>query len=193
MILIIDNYDSFTFNLYQIVGEFEKKIMVKRNDEITLKEIKKLKTDIKKIIISPGPGNPNNHHDFGVCTEIIKEFGFEKPILGVCLGHQGIFTAFEGKLNYTEPVHGKVSKIFHKNISIFKGLKNPLIAARYHSLICDNKEIPACIQITAYTKEGEIMGIKHKNYPIFGVQFHPESIGTSQGKEIIKNFLEMDL
>lgn len=193
MILLIDNYDSFTFNLYQIIGEFEKKIMIKRNDAITLKDIKELKPILEKIIISPGPGNPNNTHDFGICTDIIREFGLEIPILGVCLGHQGIFTAFKGKLNYTEPVHGKVSKIFHKNDSIFKGLNNPLIAARYHSLTCDKRKIPSCIEITAHTREGEIMGIKHKDYPIFGVQFHPESIGTIEGKKILKNFLEINV
>jgi anthranilate synthase component II len=193
MILLIDNYDSFTYNLYQLIGEFEREIMVKRNDEITLEEIKELQSDLDRIIISPGPGNPQNSHDFGVCADIIQEYGLEIPILGVCLGHQGIFTAFHGELAYTEPVHGKVSKIFHENSGLFKGVENPLIAARYHSLTCSEKNIPSCIEITAQTEDGMIMAIKHKNYPIFGVQFHPESVGTSEGKKILKNFLEMNV
>jgi len=188
MILIIDNYDSFTYNLYQLIGEVEKDIIVKRNDEITVEEIKQLKPD--KIIISPGPGNPTNEKDFGVCKEVIIKLKNEIPILGVCLGHQGIFAAFGGKIKRTEPIHGKLSKINHSDKGIFKGVENSFEATRYHSLICDEESLPECIEITAKTKDGIIMGIKHTECPVHGLQFHPESIGTKQGLMIIKNFLK---
>ena len=188
MILIIDNYDSFTYNLYQLIGEVEKDIIVRRNDEITVEEVKQLKPD--KIIISPGPGNPTNEKDFGVCKEVIMELKDEIPILGVCLGHQGIFAAFGGKIKRTEPIHGKLSKINHTDEGIFKGVENSLEATRYHSLICDEESLPECIEITAKTEDGIIMGIKHVDSPVYGLQFHPESIGTKQGLMIIKNFLE---
>ncbi|MGZ7043953.1 MAG: anthranilate synthase component II [Methanobacterium sp.] len=188
MILIIDNYDSFTYNLYQLIGELEHDIIVKRNDEVTVDEIRELKPD--KIIISPGPGNPTNKKDFGVCNDIIMEFKDEIPILGVCLGHQGIFAAFGGKIRPSEPIHGKLSKITHTDQGIFKGIENTLEATRYHSLICDEESIPDCIEITAKTEDGIIMGIKHCNCPVYGLQFHPESIGTEHGSMIIKNFLE---
>jgi anthranilate synthase component II len=190
MILIIDNYDSFTYNLYQLVGELYEDIMVKRNDEITLDEIKKLKPD--RIIISPGPGNPQNKRDFGVCMQVIRELGCEIPILGVCLGHQGIFAAFGGDITLTEPVHGKQSEIFHTESGIFKGVKNPLPAARYHSLLCNDATIPECMEVTARTSEGLIMGIKHRENCIYGLQFHPESVGTDEGLKILKNFLEIN-
>jgi anthranilate synthase component II len=190
MILIIDNYDSFTYNLYQLVGELYDDIMVKRNDEITLDEIKKLKPD--RIIISPGPGNPKNKRDFGVCMQVIRELGCEIPILGVCLGHQGIFAAFGGDIILTEPVHGKQSEIFHTENGIFKGVKNPLPAARYHSLLCNDATIPECMEVTARTSEGLIMGIKHRENRIYGLQFHPESVGTDEGLKILKNFLEIN-
>jgi anthranilate synthase component 2 len=189
MILIIDNYDSFTYNLYQLIGELERDIMVKRNDEITIQEIKKLNPE--KIIISPGPGDPTNIRDFGICMQVIKEFGEGVPILGVCLGHQGIFAAFNGHITHTEPVHGKQTQIFHDQREIFKGVENPLLAARYHSLTCNGKKSPDNIKTIAKTKEGMIMAIKHRDYPIFGLQFHPESIGTKEGKKILKNFLEI--
>jgi anthranilate synthase component 2 len=166
MILIIDNYDSFTYNLYQMVGEICRDIVVKRNDEITLNQIKKLKP--QGIIISPGPGNPENSRDFGVCMQVIHELGSEIPILGVCLGHQGIFSAFGGEIIRTEPVHGKISSIFHSEEGIFMGVENPLPAARYHSLLC-----------------------KDETTPKFGLQFHPESVGTSLGIKILENFLEI--
>jgi anthranilate synthase component 2 len=188
MILIIDNYDSFTYNLYQLIGEFEKDIIVKRNDE-NFEEIKELKAD--KIIISPGPGNPGSKKDFGVCSRVITELKDEIPILGVCLGHQGIFTAFGGKIMRSDPVHGKLSKIIHTEKGIFKGVENPLEATRYHSLICDEESLPECIEITAKTEDGIIMGIKHVESPVYGLQFHPESIGTKQGLTIIKNFLDI--
>ncbi|GAB4306333.1 MAG: aminodeoxychorismate/anthranilate synthase component II [Methanobacteriaceae archaeon] len=189
MILIIDNYDSFTYNLYQLLGEFEKNIMVKRNDEIDVEDIKQINPD--KIIISPGPGNPNNERDFGVCKKIIKELGMLIPIFGVCLGHQGIFTAFGGEIIHTHPVHGKQSQVFHESTEIFKDVETPLTATRYHSLVCDEKTTPDCIEIIAKTYEGMIMAIKHKEYPIYGLQFHPESVGTQEGKKIMKNFLEL--
>lgn len=188
MILIIDNYDSFTYNLYQLVGELENYIVVKRNDQITLEEIKRLKPD--GIIISPGPGNPENIRDFGVCLEVITELS-NIPILGVCLGHQGIFTAFGGTIIEAEPIHGKLSKIEHDKTGIFKGLQKSLQAARYHSLICREDSLPECIKITARAEDGTIMGIRHTENPIYGLQFHPESIGTKNGLKIIKNFLEV--
>jgi anthranilate synthase component 2 len=189
MILIIDNYDSFTYNLYQLIGEVETNILVKRNDEITIDEIRQLKPE--RIIISPGPGNPTNKKDFGICNDVIMEFKDDIPILGVCLGHQGIFAAFGGKIRRSEPVHGKLSKITHTDEGIFKGVENSLEAARYHSLICDEESLPECIEITAKTEDGIIMGIKHCSSPVYGLQFHPESIGTKQGLMIIKNFLEV--
>lgn len=189
MILIIDNYDSFTYNLYQLVGELQEYIIVKRNDEITINDLKKL--DPERIIISPGPGNPENKRDFGICTQVIRELGDEIPILGVCLGHQGIFKAFGGEIIRTEPVHGKTSQIFHTEKGIFKRTTNPLPAARYHSLLCNEKTTPKCMDIIARTKEGMIMAIKHRKNPIIGLQFHPESVGTSDGLQILENFLEM--
>lgn len=237
MILIIDNYDSFTYNLFQMIGEIvqelsgdisivnpsylhnkefdDKKdnkfhldnhldnqrdknrfrklleVMVIRNDEMSLNEIKDLKPS--KIIISPGPGNPVNERDFGICQSIIKELGKEIPILGVCLGHQGIFSTFGGKIIKQEPVHGKQCELFHEGEGIFYNVPNPLIAARYHSLTCDQHNIPECIEITSKTEDNIIMSLKHKDDPIFGLQFHPESIGTADGQKIIKNFLVMDL
>ncbi|NYB51106.1 MAG: aminodeoxychorismate/anthranilate synthase component II [Methanobacteriaceae archaeon] len=191
MILIIDNYDSFTYNLYQLVGEFEKDIMVYRNDEITIEEIKKLQPS--RIIISPGPGNPENERDFGVCKDTILKIGKKIPILGVCLGHQGIFTAFGGEIARAEPVHGKQTPIYHQKTGMFQGVSNPLQAARYHSLVCKRETTPKSVDILAETREGMIMAIKHHDYPIFGLQFHPESIGTLDGQIILKNFLEMEV
>lgn len=191
MILIMDNYDSFTYNLYQLVGQIHSDIIVKRNDEISIEKIRELNPD--RIIISPGPGHPLNKRDFGICIQIIRELGDEIPILGVCLGHQGIFTAFGGEIIRTEPVHGKTSQIFHNGHHIFQGIKNPLLAARYHSLLCNHQKIPNCMEIIARTQDGMIMGIKHREKPIIGLQFHPESVGTSEGHILLKNFMEMDL
>ncbi|OPX60376.1 MAG: Anthranilate synthase component 2 [Methanobacterium sp. PtaB.Bin024] len=191
MILIIDNYDSFTYNLYQLVGEFEENIQVYRNDEITVEEIKKLQPS--QIIISPGPGNPENERDFGVSKDTILEIGKEIPVLGVCLGHQGIFTAFGGEIIRTEPVHGKQTHIIHQNNGMFQGVSSPLQAARYHSLVCKRDSTPESVDILAETDEGMIMAIKHHEYPIYGLQFHPESIGTHDGRIIMKNFLEMEV
>jgi anthranilate synthase component 2 len=188
MIIIIDNYDSFTYNLYQLVGQLESDIIVKRNDEITIEEIKELNPN--HIIISPGPGNPTNIRDFGICSQIINELG-DIPILGVCLGHQGIFATFGGEIIQTEPVHGKTSQIFHNGENIFEGIKNPLTAARYHSLLCNIKTVPDCMEVIAKSSEGMIMGIKHCIKPIIGLQFHPESIGTYEGSNLLKNFIGM--
>jgi anthranilate synthase component 2 len=189
MILIIDNYDSFTYNLYQMVGMIYPHITVRRNDEITVQQIKELKP--RGIIISPGPGSPKNSRDFGVSMQAIQELGSSIPILGVCLGHQGIFTAFGGEIGRNEPVHGKQSSIYHDEEGIFNGIENPLVAARYHSLYCMDEKRPECIEITARTSDGMIMGIKHRDKPIFGLQFHPESIGTTMGNKLLKNFVEI--
>jgi anthranilate synthase component 2 len=189
MILIIDNYDSFTYNLYQMVGEIYPHIEVKRNNEITVAQIRELNP--MGIIISPGPGSPDKNRDFGVSMQVIKELGSEIPILGVCLGHQGIFLAYGGEISRNEPVHGKQSSIYHTEKGIFHGIPNPLTAARYHSLFCVDKTTPDCIEITARTNNGMIMGIKHKDKPIYGLQFHPESIGTSQGIKLLENFVEI--
>lgn len=185
MILIIDNYDSFTYNLYQYVGIFDPDIKVVRNDKITINEIKQLNPE--KIILSPGPKSPN---EAGICLEIIKYFYNKKPILGVCLGHQCIAAAFGGKVSYAKNiVHGKQSTINHDGTSIFKGIPSPIKIARYHSLAAIKEELPDCLDILAETNDGEIMAIKHKDFSVVGVQFHPESIYTEHGKRIVENFV----
>jgi anthranilate synthase/aminodeoxychorismate synthase-like glutamine amidotransferase len=186
MILVIDNYDSFTYNLVQYLGELGAKLKVFRNDKITLGQIKKLKPE--KILISPGPGRPE---DAGISCRLIKEFAGRIPILGVCLGHQCLGYVYGGRIiGAKRLMHGKTSMIYHNRKGIFKGIPNPFEATRYHSLIVARKNLPACLQITAWTKEGEIMGLKHKKYPLWGVQFHPESILTKAGKKILANFLK---
>lgn len=187
MILIIDNYDSFSYNLFQYIGELDPNVEVVRNDRISLEDVIKMHPD--KIIISPGPGRPE---DAGICLELIKKLGNRIPIFGVCLGHQCIGEAFGGKVVQAESLlHGKTSMIYHSGDGIFKGLESPFEGARYHSLIVERESLPKDLVITAETKTGEVMGIKHKNYPVFGVQFHPESIMTFRGKTIISNFLNM--
>lgn len=187
MILMIDNYDSFVYNLVQYFGELGERIIVFRNDEITIEKIKRLKFD--KIVISPGPKRPE---DAGISCELIKEFGDKYPILGVCLGHQCIGYVFGGKITYAKKLmHGKTSLIYHNGKDIFKNVENPFIATRYHSLVVERESLPDCLEITAWTDDHEIMGIRHKEYKIFGVQFHPESILTKEGKKILKNFLEI--
>ena len=187
MILVIDNYDSFTYNLVQYLGELGANLKVYRNDKITTEEIRKMRP--KKILISPGPGVPR---DAGISENVIKEFGKSTPILGVCLGHQAIGEVFGGKIvGAKKLMHGKTSQIYHDGKSIFKGVKNPFDATRYHSLLVERKTFPKILNITAETKDKEIMGLQHKNYPIYGVQFHPESILTVEGKKILKNFLEL--
>ncbi len=187
MILMIDNYDSFTYNIVQYMGELGFMPKVFRNDEITIKEIKKFSPE--KIVISPGPCTPK---EAGISVNIIKEFGCEIPLFGVCLGHQCIGEAFGGKVVRAERLmHGKTSLIYHNNKGIFKNIRNPFDATRYHSLIVERKSLPGCLQVIAETKEKEIMALKHKKYPVWGVQFHPESILTVQGKKIIRNFLKL--
>ncbi len=186
MILMIDNYDSFTYNLVQYLGELGQDLKVVRNDEISIAQIKKFKPS--RIVISPGPGCPK---EAGLSNQIIKELGPEIPLLGVCLGHQCIGEVFGGRvIGAGRLMHGKTSQIYHDGKLLFKSLDNPFTATRYHSLIVERKSLPKSLTITAETKEKEIMGLKHKKFPIFGVQFHPESILTQGGKLLLKNFLD---
>src|SRR3989338_7889601 len=179
MILMIDNYDSFTYNLVQYLGEMGEELKVYRNDAITIQGIKKLKPS--RIVISPGPGSPK---DAGVSKEVIKALGSKIPILGVCLVHQCIGEVFGGDVvGAKRLMHGKTSPIFHNGKEIFKNIDNPFIATRYHSLLVERKTFPKVLEITAETKEKEIMGLRHKKYPVYGVQFHPESILTQPGKD----------
>jgi anthranilate synthase/aminodeoxychorismate synthase-like glutamine amidotransferase len=185
MILVIDNYDSFTYNLVQYLGELGADLAVYRNDKITIERIKKLKP--AKILISPGPGEPK---DAGISEEVIATFGKTVPILGVCLGHQAIGEVFGGRIvGAKKLMHGKTSTIFHNGKGIFKGIENPFEATRYHSLLIERKTFPKALRITAETKAREIMALQHKSYPIYGLQFHPESILTLEGKKLLKNFL----
>ncbi len=187
MILMIDNYDSFTYNLVQYLGELGEDIKVFRNDKITVNEIKKLNP--KKIVISPGPGRPE---DAGISCQVIKEFAGMIPLLGVCLGHQALGFVYGARIvNAKKLMHGKTSIIYHNKKDIFQGIPNPFEATRYHSLIVEKKGLPTSLQITAWTKEGEIMGLRHTRYPLWGVQFHPESILTKVGKNILANFLKL--
>ncbi len=187
MILMIDNYDSFTYNLVQYLGEMGQELKVYRNDAITIEGIKKLKP--ARIVISPGPGSPK---DAGISKEVIKVLGSRIPVLGVCLGHQCIGEVFGGKVvGAKRLMHGKTSQIFHSGKGLFKNIDNPFIATRYHSLLVERKGLPKDLEITAETKEKEIMGLRHKKFPIVGVQFHPESILTQSGKEILRNFLNL--
>lgn len=186
---MIDNYDSFTYNLVQYFGELGADLKVYRNDALTITQIKKLKP--KKIVISPGPGRPE---DAGISVDIIKELGGQIPILGVCLGHQGIGYAFGGKIiRASRLMHGKTSLIQHDGKEIYKGIEDPFEATRYHSLVIERKSLPSCLEVTASTKDKdrEIMGIRHKSLPIWGVQYHPESILTKAGKSILNNFLKL--
>jgi len=183
-IVIIDNFDSFVYNIFQYIGELGFDSDVVRNT-VPFEKIEKY----EKIIISPGPGNPENEKDFGICKQAILELGKTKPILGICLGHQGIAHAFGGKIVKVTPMHGKKSRIFHNGKGIFKNVKNPLNVMRYHSLAVDESTLPSCLQITARTKDNMIMGLSHKKFPIVGIQFHPESIFTEEGKKVLLNFL----
>ena len=187
MILIIDNYDSFTYNLVQYLGELGEKLEVFRNDEITLRKIERLKPS--RIVISPGPGTPK---EAGISMKVIRHFAGKIPILGVCLGHQSIGEVFGGKIVRAGRImHGKTSEIYHDGKTIFKGLPKPFTATRYHSLIVEKKSLPKELEISAWTKEGEIMGLRHKQLKVEGVQFHPESILTSSGKRLLRNFLSL--
>lgn len=187
MILLIDNYDSFSYNLYQFVGEISPNIKVVRNDALTVEEIKKISPS--KIILSPGPGRPE---DAGIIIDVVKNLGEKIPILGVCLGHQAICAAFGGVITYAKKLmHGKQSEIIcDENSPLFKNCTKKFLVGRYHSLAADEKTLPDCLKITARTVGGEVMAVEHKNFKIFGVQFHPESILTPQGKIILENFLK---
>jgi anthranilate synthase component 2 len=187
--LIIDNYDSFTYNIAQLLGEIGVESDVIRNDKRTLDQIIERKYDA--IIISPGPGTPEDKRYFGICSDVIRELGPKTPILGICLGHQGIIHEFGGKVVNAGCVrHGKTSPIKHHDDSLFTGVKNPFRATRYHSLVGDKTIIPDVLKVTAVAEDdGEIMGVSHKKYPIEGVQFHPESILTTEGKKILQNFV----
>ena len=188
MLLMIDNYDSFTYNLVQYLAEIGQEVEVVRNDKISIEEINKLNP--RYIVISPGPCTPN---EAGISLELIEAFKGKIPILGVCLGHQSIGQAFGGKIVHAQTImHGKTSKISHNNKGVFRGIKNPFIATRYHSLVIDKKSLPNYFDITAWTDDNEIMGIKHKELAIEGVQFHPESILSEHGHDLLKNFLDQN-
>jgi anthranilate synthase component 2 len=189
-VLVIDNYDSFVYNLVQYIGELGGEPVVYRNDQITLKQATQLKP--QRIVISPGPGTPEETRYFGVCFTILQTMSRKIPTLGVCLGNQGIIYAFGGKIMQARRLmHGKTSTIKHDGEGVFEGVRNPFTATRYHSLVGDRSSIPSCLRITAESADdGEVMGVRHRTYPIEGVQFHPESILCEDGKKIIKNFLE---
>jgi anthranilate synthase/aminodeoxychorismate synthase-like glutamine amidotransferase len=187
MLLILDNYDSFTYNLVQYFGELGVEMKIFRNDVITVDDVKKLAPE--KICISPGPRTPN---EAGISLELIRQLGPTTPILGVCLGHQSIGQVYGGEVVRADRLmHGKTSPIYHNGSSVFAGLPNPFEATRYHSLIVKRETLPDCLEITAWTAENEIMGLRHKDYPVHGVQFHPESILTENGKQMLETFLKL--
>ncbi len=192
MLLMIDNYDSFTYNLVQYFGELGQDVHVYRNDQITLDQVEELSPD--RIVISPGPCTPN---EAGISLGLIERFKGKMPILGVCLGHQSIGQVFGGHVIHASKImHGKTSEIYHNSTDVFKGLDIPFTATRYHSLVIDKKTVPDCLEVTAWTKNAEggideIMGVRHKDYPVSGVQFHPESILTAYGHELLNNFLQI--
>jgi anthranilate synthase component II len=190
-ILVIDNYDSFVYNLAQLLGELRTEPAVLRNDKITLEDVVKMDPDA--IVISPGPGHPADRKYFGVCTDIIGELGYRIPILGVCLGHQGIVHAFGGKvINAKKIRHGKTSLIQYTTDRLFEDVANPFKATRYHSLVADKNTLPSCLEVTARAlDDGEIMGIRHRHYLMEGVQFHPESVLTGEGRKMLLNFMSM--
>jgi anthranilate synthase component 2 len=185
MLLMIDNYDSFTYNLVQYLGELGEDVSVFRNDEITLEQIEALHPS--RVVISPGPCTPS---EAGISVPLIQRFAGKLPILGVCLGHQSIGQAFGGKIVHAgQLMHGKTSEIRHNDSGVFHGLPDPLTGTRYHSLVIEKKSLPACLEVTAWTDNGEIMGVRHRDLPVEGVQFHPESILTEKGHELLANFL----
>ena len=188
MLLLIDNYDSFTYNLFQYLSELGEEVLVVRNDKTTLGEIKNLEP--RRIVISPGPSTPLKA---GISNEVIEYFGSKLPILGVCLGHQCIGYSYGGQIGQARKImHGKSSLICHKGQGVFAGLPSPFSAIRYHSLVVKREGLPDCLEVTAWTEDGEIMGLKHRKYPVEGVQFHPESFMTEMGKDILRNFLKLD-
>ncbi|SDK18371.1 anthranilate synthase component II [Sediminibacillus albus] len=188
MILLIDNYDSFTYNLYQYISVLEKEVRVFRNDALTLEEVEALSPEA--IVLSPGPGTPEKA---GICIEVVKRFAGSIPILGICLGHQAIGSAFGGKVIHASNVmHGKTSMVTHQRSGLFADLPQPAEVMRYHSLAIENTSVPACLEVTATADDdGEIMALKHQTLPVYGMQFHPESIGTKTGKAMLRNFLSM--
>ena len=187
MILVIDNYDSFTYNLVQYLGELGQQVVVRRNDEITVGEIERRPPE--RILISPGPGRPD---DAGLTLDLLEKFSDRLPILGVCLGHQAIGQAFGGRVvRAAKVVHGKPSAVRHDGKTIFAGLETPFMAGRYHSLIVDRETLPACLEVSAGTEDGVIMGLRHRELKVEGVQFHPESILTASGKALLSNFLHL--
>ncbi|WP_343562681.1 anthranilate synthase component II [Kiloniella sp. b19] len=186
MLLLIDNYDSFTYNLYHYFGELGADTVVHRNDQITVEEALALKPD--HIVISPGPCDPSSA---GICLELIEKLEGRIPLLGVCLGHQSIGQVYGASIVREKPMHGKLSEITHTDSSVFKGLPNPLTVTRYHSLTIDPATVPECLEVTAQTEDGVIMGVSHKTLPVHGVQFHPESIASEKGHDLLKNFLAL--
>jgi anthranilate synthase component 2 len=190
--LVIDNYDSFTYNLYQYLGELGAAPEVVRNDDVTLADIQAARPE--RIVISPGPGSPDDPRYFGVCADVIRVLGPAMPILGVCLGHQGIIHLYGGKVSRAPyPVHGKVWAVRHDGSGLFAGLPSPLEVMRYHSLLGEQVALPDCLVVNARTEDGLVMGIRHRTYPTHGIQFHPESIGTPRGKDILANFLTVSV
>ena len=187
MIIVIDNYDSFTYNLVQYLGELGQDVQVFRNDEVTVDEIRAMEPD--HILISPGPGTPD---DGGISLEALRELGPTTPILGVCLGHQCIGQAYGGQVTRAPRLmHGKTSRVYHRDDGLFDGIPSPFQATRYHSLIVE-EPLPDCLEVTAFTSDGEVMALRHKEYPVAGVQFHPESILTEHGRRLLQNFLAAD-
>jgi anthranilate synthase component 2 len=187
MLLMIDNYDSFTYNLVQYLRELGEEVVVYRNDKITLAEIAEMRPE--RLVVSPGPCTPN---EAGISVSVIKHFAGQIPVLGVCLGHQSIAQAYGGKIVRAERLmHGKTSPVFHDGRELFAGLPDPFAGTRYHSLLVERSSLPECLEITAWTEEGEIMGMRHRELPVWGMQFHPESILTVTGMDMLKNFLEM--
>lgn len=188
MLLMIDNYDSFTYNLVQYLGELGEEVVVRRNDEVTLDQVEAMHPD--RIVVSPGPCTPN---EAGISVPLIERFSGQIPLLGVCLGHQSIGQAFGARIVHArELMHGKTSAISHNGRGVFRSLPNPFLATRYHSLVIERESLPDCLEITAWTDDEEIMGVRHKTLPVEGVQFHPESILTENGHDLLKHFLEGD-
>ncbi len=187
MILVLDNYDSFTYNLVQLLGEFQSDIEVVRNDAAELSEL--IGRQAERIVISPGPGRPE---DAGLSVQLAREAGPKTPTLGVCLGHQALAVAFGGEVVPADNLlHGKTSRIYHDGLNLFQGLSNPFVATRYHSLIVKEETLPDCLVVTAWTSDGEIMGLRHRQLPLEGVQFHPESILTGEGSRLLQNFVQL--
>ena len=188
--LLIDNYDSFTYNLYQYLGELGGAPDVVRNDQVSIAQVRAAQPE--RIVISPGPGSPEDPAYFGICADVIRELGPVLPILGVCLGHQGIIHLAGGRVTRAPyPVHGKVWRVRHDGSGIFEGLPSPIEGMRYHSLLGEQVDLPDCLLVNAWTEDGLVMGVRHRTYPLHGIQFHPESIGPPLGKELLMHFLRL--